>query len=218
MMLGPRFTEALGLANELHSGQTRKASKVPYLSHVLSVAATVLEYGGDEDVAIAALLHTTSLKTAAAWQRPCSSGADMASASRRSSLGAATRRNLPSRRGKSERSATLAHLPEASPEVLLVSAADKLHNLQSLLKKKSAEWGLHFGLLRAGRVRHPLVLPTVATGVSTRGSPRRTRGINSSPWWRTYEPESKHNGRFPATSGSCSGPGCTLRIQKLNSG
>lgn len=52
-----RFEEALVYATRLHAKQTRKGSKVPYISHLLSVAALVLEDGGDEDEAISALLH-----------------------------------------------------------------------------------------------------------------------------------------------------------------
>lgn len=52
-----RFTSALVYATQLHAQQVRKGSNVPYISHLLSVAALVLEDGGDEDEAIAALLH-----------------------------------------------------------------------------------------------------------------------------------------------------------------
>lgn len=55
--LGPRFDQALALASHLHRDQVRKGSGIPYLSHLLSVAALVIESGGDEDEAIAALLH-----------------------------------------------------------------------------------------------------------------------------------------------------------------
>src|SRR5579862_6640323 len=55
--LGPRFEEALLFATRKHAGQTRKSTAVPYIAHLLSVAGLVLEAGGDEDLAIAALLH-----------------------------------------------------------------------------------------------------------------------------------------------------------------
>lgn len=55
--LGPRFDRALARASELHRDHVRKGTTVPYLSHLMSVAALVLEDGGDEDEAIAALLH-----------------------------------------------------------------------------------------------------------------------------------------------------------------
>lgn len=56
-MLGARFREALAYAAEAHEEELRKGTKIPYVSHLLGVAALVLEDGGDEDQAIAALLH-----------------------------------------------------------------------------------------------------------------------------------------------------------------
>src|ERR1039457_745666 len=56
-VLTDRFDRALLYATHVHGGQVRKATSIPYLAHLLAVAATVLEYGGSEDMAIAALLH-----------------------------------------------------------------------------------------------------------------------------------------------------------------
>jgi (p)ppGpp synthase/HD superfamily hydrolase len=56
-MLGKRFEEAMLLALRAHARQVRKATSVPYAAHLLTVCALVLEEGGDEDEAIAALLH-----------------------------------------------------------------------------------------------------------------------------------------------------------------
>lgn len=53
----PRFQEAVSYACDVHADQTRKGSDIPYVSHLLSVAALVIENGGSEDEAIAALLH-----------------------------------------------------------------------------------------------------------------------------------------------------------------
>src|ERR1700687_1255872 len=55
--LGLGLQRAFRYAAEKHAGQTRKKTAVPYLSHLMAVAALVLEAGGDEDMAIAALLH-----------------------------------------------------------------------------------------------------------------------------------------------------------------
>src|SRR5258705_554783 len=55
--LGPRFRDALVFAAELHAAQARKGTGVPYVSHLLGVASIVIENAGDEDQAIAALLH-----------------------------------------------------------------------------------------------------------------------------------------------------------------
>lgn len=54
---GPRFNAAFEFAARKHHGQTRKGKSVPHLEHVMSVAALVLEFGGDEDCAIGGLLH-----------------------------------------------------------------------------------------------------------------------------------------------------------------
>ncbi len=56
-MLGPRFARAVEWASELHADQCRKGTDVPAMTHLLGVAALVLEDGGNEREAIAALLH-----------------------------------------------------------------------------------------------------------------------------------------------------------------
>jgi len=55
--LSARFDQALVFAADLHRDQVRKGTPVPYMAHLLGVASLVLEDGGDEDEAIAALLH-----------------------------------------------------------------------------------------------------------------------------------------------------------------
>jgi (p)ppGpp synthase/HD superfamily hydrolase len=66
--LGPRFLRAFNLAAEKHAGQRRKASTIPYIAHLMGVASLLLEFGGEEDLAIAALLHDV-VETPA--ERPC---------------------------------------------------------------------------------------------------------------------------------------------------
>ena len=56
-LLSPRFALALQFANQIHANQVRKGLGAPYISHLMAVSALVLEFGGDEDQAIAALLH-----------------------------------------------------------------------------------------------------------------------------------------------------------------
>lgn len=55
--LSDRFHQALSLAFDLHGRDARKGGKIPYISHLLSVCVLVQQDGGDEDEAIAALLH-----------------------------------------------------------------------------------------------------------------------------------------------------------------
>jgi (p)ppGpp synthase/HD superfamily hydrolase len=57
LMLSDRFLEAVRYAAEVHKGQTRKGTAIPYLSHLMGVASIVLGDGGNEDEAIAGLLH-----------------------------------------------------------------------------------------------------------------------------------------------------------------
>lgn len=56
-VLTSRFTAALDYVTIVHAGQERKGTNIPYVAHLLAVASLVLENGGDEDQAIAALLH-----------------------------------------------------------------------------------------------------------------------------------------------------------------
>src|SRR5688500_17248360 len=55
--LTERFSEALAYATEVHAAQFRKGTEIPYVSHLLGVCSLVLEDGGSEDEAVAALLH-----------------------------------------------------------------------------------------------------------------------------------------------------------------
>jgi (p)ppGpp synthase/HD superfamily hydrolase len=64
-VLTDRFDRALLYATHVHGAQVRTGTSTPYVAHLLAVAATVLEYGGDEDLAIAALC-TIALKIRAA--------------------------------------------------------------------------------------------------------------------------------------------------------
>jgi (p)ppGpp synthase/HD superfamily hydrolase len=56
-VLTDRFAQAFAFAGVVHASQTRKGTTIPYVSHVMGVASLVLEHGGDEDTAIAALVH-----------------------------------------------------------------------------------------------------------------------------------------------------------------
>ena len=56
-MLTDRYKQAMQFAATVHDGHLRKGTQVAYLSHLMSVSALVMENGGSEDEAIAALLH-----------------------------------------------------------------------------------------------------------------------------------------------------------------
>jgi (p)ppGpp synthase/HD superfamily hydrolase len=70
-MLTDRYKQALQFTAEVHEGHTRKGSDVAYLSHLLSVSALVMENDGDEDEAIAALLHDSVEDCGDAYRTRC---------------------------------------------------------------------------------------------------------------------------------------------------
>lgn len=128
----PRFRDALLYAAQLHATQVRKGSGTPYLAHLLAVAAIVLEHGGDEDEAIAALLHDAIEDQ----------GGDATRQEIRRRFGPRVTQIVdectdtdlePKPPWRARKEAYLAHLPQASASARLVSAADKLHNARSIL-------------------------------------------------------------------------------------
>lgn len=133
MVLSPKFAEALIYATELHATQVRKGSGVPYIAHLLGVASTTLEYGGNEDEAIAALLHDAVEDQGgeATRQEICRRFGETVTAIVDGCTDANTTPKPPWRERKE---AYIAHLPTASASVRLVSAADKLYNARSIVK------------------------------------------------------------------------------------
>jgi (p)ppGpp synthase/HD superfamily hydrolase len=130
--LGRRFEQALLFATRKHAGQHRKGTAVPYVAHLLSVAGLVLEVGGDEDLAIAALLHDVV--------EDCG-GAPMLREIRRRFgkrvahvVDGCTDTDLdPKPPWRQRKEDYVAHLRTADADTRLVSAADKLHNVRSIV-------------------------------------------------------------------------------------
>jgi (p)ppGpp synthase/HD superfamily hydrolase len=130
--LGPRFRRAFLFAADKHSGQTRKASSVPYIAHLMGVASLVLEFGGDEDMAIAALLHDVV--------EDCGGVAMLKEVRRRFGPrvakivdGCTDSDTDPKPPWRERKESYLRHLKKANGETRLVSAADKLNNVRSIL-------------------------------------------------------------------------------------
>lgn len=137
--MSERFTEALTYATQLHANQTRKGSGVPYIAHLLGVTSIVLENGGNEDEAIAALLHDAieDQGGAATREEIRRRFGDKVTEIVDGCTEAQTIPKLPWRQRKEE---YIAHIPTASPSVLLVSCADKLYNARSVLNDYRV-WG-----------------------------------------------------------------------------
>jgi (p)ppGpp synthase/HD superfamily hydrolase len=130
--LGPRFDEAFRFAAEKHATQTRKRTNVPYISHLMSVAALVLEAGGGENEAIAALLHDVV--------EDCGGKPVLEEVRRRFGgrvakivEGCTDAYTIPKPPWKQRKVDYLEGLRQADADVRLVSAADKLHNVRTIL-------------------------------------------------------------------------------------
>ncbi len=131
-MLGERFRRALDLTFELHRAQSRKGSGAPYLGHLLGVASIVIETGGSEDEAIAALLHdaaedqgghATVERIRAEFGDPVAAVVEECS----DSFGE------PKPPWRERKQAYLERLDGASEAALAVSLADKLHNMRTIV-------------------------------------------------------------------------------------
>ena len=68
-MITRRLADALDFAVRAHGDQVRKGTKIPYVSHLLGVAGLVFEGGGDEELAIAGLLHDVLEDTSASEEQ-----------------------------------------------------------------------------------------------------------------------------------------------------
>lgn len=136
--LGPGFVEAVAWVTDLHAAQPRKGgSDVPYVSHLLAVAALVLEDGGDETDVVIALCHDAVEDQGGSpvldevrrrFGDEVAEAVDLLSDWR-------GRVGEPKAPWRARKEALLAQLarPDAGERVLRVAAADKLHNARSVL-------------------------------------------------------------------------------------
>jgi (p)ppGpp synthase/HD superfamily hydrolase len=130
--LGPRFLRAFEFAAAKHSKQTRKASTIPYIAHLIGVASLVLEAGGDEDLAIAALLHDVV--------EDCGGMPMLKEVRRRFGKrvakvveGCTDADTYPKPPWRDRKEKYIARLKREDADTRLVSAADKLNNVRSIL-------------------------------------------------------------------------------------
>lgn len=132
MTLSPQFEEALLYAARLHASQLRKGGSIPYVAHLLGVASIALQYGANEDEAIAALLHDAI--------------EDQGGAATREEIrrrfgdkvveivdGCTDADSFPKPPWKRRKETYVAHIRNAPASVRLVSACDKLQNARAIL-------------------------------------------------------------------------------------
>jgi (p)ppGpp synthase/HD superfamily hydrolase len=130
--LGPRFEEALPYAARLHVSQVRKSTTIPYVAHLLSVAALVIEDGGDEDEAIAGLLHDAMEDQGG---RPTLEIIRARFGERVANIveACSDAETVPKPPWRERKERYIEHLRGADEAVLRVSLADKLHNARAVL-------------------------------------------------------------------------------------
>lgn len=135
-MLTDRFADALTFAEKIHREQRRKGNDIPYVAHLLAVASTVLEWGGDEDTAIAALLHDAvedqggEPMAAVIRERFGDRVADLVLHCTDSEASDASAK----RPWLERKTSYIARLGHADASAALITAADKLHNIRAIVR------------------------------------------------------------------------------------
>ena len=133
--LTERFLAAVALAQEVHADQRRTGTEIPYMAHLLVVTGLVLEDGGDEDQAIAAMLHDT---VEDGGGRLMLERIDQAFGRRVASIVEGCSDSVdvdPTEPWIERKRRYLAQLPSVEDEATLrVALADKVHNARSIVR------------------------------------------------------------------------------------
>ena len=145
-----RFGDALAYVLDLHGSQRRKGSATPYISHLLTVAAKVMEDTQNEDVVIAALLHDAVEDQGGEATR---SEIRRRFGSRVESLvvGCSDHLGGEKRPWQERKEDFIRRLEEVAEDVLVIVAADKLHNARSVLRDHRAQGAGIWSIFRGGR-------------------------------------------------------------------
>lgn len=127
-----KIEEAFLLAAELHDGQLRKRTGIPYVFHLMAVAALVAEYGGDEDQIVAAFLHD-AVEDAGGPRAREIIRERFGDAVVEIVDGCTDSEEEPKPPWRPRKEAYLARLRREPAAVRLVSVADKVHNARSIV-------------------------------------------------------------------------------------
>lgn len=167
--LSDRFDQAFLFAHEAHRNQLRKKTDRPYISHLMGVASLVLQYGGDEEQAIAALLHDV-VEDCGGAPRLAEIRERFGERVARIVDGCTDSDQTPKPPWRERKQSYLDRVRGEQADVLLVSAADKLYNMREILmdlrefgpnvwerfkgRREGSLWYYH-GLIEAVRERAP---------------------------------------------------------------
>ena len=144
-----RLAAGVEFALAVHAKQLRKGTDIPYASHLFGVASLVLEHGGDEEQAIAAMLHD-AVEDQGAHLEPSIRerfGAGVADIV----LGCTDADTLPKPPWRQRKEDYIRHLEHAKSDVLLVSLADKVHNARAICTDVRTGGQGVFDRFKAGR-------------------------------------------------------------------
>ena len=131
--LTERFDEAVRYAREVHAGQSRKGGRAPYVAHLLGVASIVLDDGGTEDEAIAALLHDAA-EDHGGRERLADIQARFGDAVAKIVEDCTDSWSTPKEPWAERKQAYVQHARQLPAPSLRVSAADKVHNAYAILR------------------------------------------------------------------------------------
>lgn len=142
--ISPRFSEAVEYARAAHDRQVQKGTKIPYLTHLLGVASLVLEHGGNEDQAIAGLLHDVVEDCGSAHEAVIRErfGDAVAAIVADCTDGTAEQKLVATREEQvanwwQRKLAYLSHLGSEPDASLLVGSCDKLYNARCIVRDLS---------------------------------------------------------------------------------
>jgi (p)ppGpp synthase/HD superfamily hydrolase len=128
-----RFDEAFVYAHDVHAEQTRKGNGAPYIGHLMGVASIVMDDGGSEDEAIAALLHDAA-EDQGGRRRVDDIGARFGPAVAKIVTDCTDSWETPKAPWADRKRAYAEHARHLQAPSLRVSAADKVHNAYAILR------------------------------------------------------------------------------------
>jgi len=150
MTLSVRYSFALAYAAEVHARQRRKGTEIPYVSHLLAVSGLVLEHGGTEEEAIAALLHD-AVEDQGGLDRLSEIREKFGERVAKIVAGCTDDPNPNKAEWRLRKERYIAHLQDAEPSVLLVSCADKTHNARAIVSDLRVLGDSLFGRFNGGK-------------------------------------------------------------------
>lgn len=174
--LSCKFTEALEFAARAHDGQVKKGTRIPYVSHLLAVCALVLEHGGTEKEAIAALLHDTledqpqRVSRAAIRDRFGAEVLRIVEGCSDTPRGYTGGKKPP---WKVRKQGYLRRLRRHGEGVVLVALADKLHNARAIRSDYDELGDELWGKFNAGRDDQMWYFRALVSAFRKTGAPRR---------------------------------------------